>query len=99
MLVLQCMHVEVLNYEDVRIFCEKTPRKTPELGGESPPKTPENGIKIKSGNPVLDDACSTCCWYEYWLRKSLKDDSGDSGMDEVTEVTSQWSSDKLTDCS
>ena len=52
MLVLQCMHVEVLNYADGRIFREKTPRKTPKLGGESPPKTPENGVKIKSGNPV-----------------------------------------------
>ena len=51
MLVLQCMHVEVLNYADVRIFREKTPRKTPKLGGESPPKNPENGVKIKSGNP------------------------------------------------
>ena len=49
MLVLQCMHVEVLNYADVRIFREKTPRKTPKLGGESPPKTPENGVKIKQG--------------------------------------------------
>ena len=56
MLVLQCMHVEVLNYADVRIFREKTPRKTPKLGGESPPKNPENGVKIKSGNPAKQEA-------------------------------------------